>query len=770
VPADTSSASPEQSAASSSATASGHELVVVANRLPVDARTLPDGATEWVTSPGGLVTAMESVMRTVDSGAWVGWGGSAGYAPEPFEADGMHLYPVRLEQEDIERYYEGFSNATLWPLYHDVIVDPEFHRGWWDSYVSANRRFARSAAEVTEPGGTVWVHDYQLQLVPQMIRASRTDVRIGFFNHIPFPPVELFSQLPKRNQILRGLLGADVVGFQRESDALNFVAAVRKLLGYHVDGQTISVPGLGSAPTREVVAHTFPISIDSAAVSALTEDPDVRERAQQLRQDLGNPKRIVLGVDRLDYTKGIRHRLKAWGELLRDESVDPHEVVMIQIATPSRERVEAYRQLRDEVELTVGRINGDYAPIGRPAVSYQHRTFDRRDMTAMYMAADVVLVTALRDGMNLVAKEYVASRPDLRGVLVLSEFAGAADELRASVRVNPHDIDELKSAILRALAMPEEEQEDAMVSLRHQVVEHDVQAWAHSFLEELEQVGRPVEEPTAPIRLRGDEPSSPEQLAAELETFASIPRILVASDFDGVLAPIVADRDAVEPDAAALGLLHELSDMPGVSVALVSGRALADLDAHASMPSSVVLVGSHGAEVGALPPWMHAEVLDSGSMTMTPEKEQLLEAITRNLRRIASQHPGAEVETKPAAAVLHTRNARGRGSSNATEAALEYAVSLPDVTVTPGKEVVEFSVIDTSKGDALEALARASAADAWLYLGDDVTDESVFARLGDDDMGVKVGGGDTSATHRITGTDDARHLLEKLVRARRELG
>src|SRR5699024_7018688 len=278
--------------------------------------------------------------------------------------------------------------------------------------------------------------------------------------------------------------------------------------------------------------------------------------------------------------------------------------------------------------------------------------------------------TALRDGMYLVAKEYVASRPDLRGVLVLSEFAGAADELRASVRVNPHDIDELKSAILRALAMPEEEQEDAMVSLRHQVVEHDVQAWAHSFLEELEQVGRPVEEPTAPIRLRGDEPSSPEQLAAELETFASIPRILVASDFDGVLAPIVADRDAVEPDAAALGLLHELSDMPGVSVALVSGRALADLDApasmprsvvlvasdfdgvlapvvadragvepdaaalgllhelsdmpgvsvalvsgralagldaHASMPSSVVLVGSHGAEVGALPPWMHAE-------------------------------------------------------------------------------------------------------------------------------------------------------------------
>lgn len=309
-----------------------------------------------------------------------------------------------------------------------------------------------------------------------------------------------------------------------------------------------------------------------------------------------------------------------------------------------------------------------------------------------------------------------------------------------------------------------------MVSLRHQVIEHDVQAWAHSFLGELEQAGRPAEEPSAVIRLRGDDPTSPERLAADLDTFAQIPRILVATDFDGVLAPIVSDRDAVQPDAAALTALRELADMPGVSVALVSGRALADLDGHARMPSSVVLVGSHGAEVGALPPWMHAEVLDSAALTMTPEKEQLLEAITRNLGRIASQHPGAEVETKPSAAVLHTRNARGRGSSNATEAALEYALSLPDVTVTPGKEVVEFSVVHSSKGAAIEALARASAADAWLYLGDDVTDESVFAQLGDDDLGIKVGGGDTGAQHRIADSEAVRTLLETLVSARGEMG
>ncbi|APX32303.1 trehalose-phosphatase [Brachybacterium sp. P6-10-X1] len=746
----------------------GHDLVVVANRLPVDSRTLPDGATEWVTSPGGLVTAMESVMHTVDSGAWVGWAGSPGQEPDPFDADGMSLYPVRLDQEDIERYYEGFSNATLWPLYHDVIVDPEFHRAWWDSYVTANRRFARTAAPVASEGGTIWIHDYQLQLVPRLIREQRADVRIGFFNHIPFPSVELFSQLPKRNQMLRGLLGADLIGFQRESDTQNFLAAVRKLLGYHVDGQTISVPGLGAAPVREVVAQTFPISIDSSKVSALTEDEEVRQRAEQLRQDLGHPRKIVLGVDRLDYTKGIRHRLKAWGELLGDGSVDPHETVMIQVATPSRERVEAYRQLRDEVELTVGRINGDHAPIGRPAVSYQHRSFDRRDMTALFMAADVVLVTALRDGMNLVAKEYVASRPDLHGVLVLSEFAGAADELRAAVMVNPHDIDELKAAILRAMAMPAEEQEEAMRSLRHQVMENDVQAWAHSFLQRLEHSGASVREPKPMVRLTGEDATDPAALDTALDAFSATPRILVASDFDGVLAPIVADRDAVHPDPAALAALRDLSEMPGVATALISGRALGDLDSHARMPSSVVLVGSHGAEVGALPPWMQAEVLDSAALSMTPEKDELLASITENLRQIARAHPGVEVETKPSAAVLHTRNARGRGGHNATESALEYAVTLPEVTVTPGKEVVEFSVVHTSKGTAIETLARASAADAWLYLGDDVTDESVFGRLGEADVGVKVGGGDTAANHRIAGTENVAAVLTRLADLRRE--
>src|SRR5690606_21322192 len=258
-------------------------------------------------------------------------------------------------------------------------------------------------------------------------------------------------------------------------------------------------------------------------------------------------------------------------------------------------------------------------------------------------------------------------------------------------------IDELKAAILKALAMPAEEQEEAMRSLRHQVMENDVQTWAHDFLDHLEHSGVEARTAAAEVRLRGEESSDPAAVDEALHAFADVPRLLIATDFDGVLAPIVEDRDAVQPDAEALAALRDLAELPGVAVALVSGRALDDLDSHTRMPSSVVLVGSHGAEVGALPPWMQAEVLDRSSLTMTPEKEELLATITAELRRISRAHPGTEVETKPTAAVLHTRNASGRGSHNATESALEYATSLPDVTVTPGKEVVEFAVVHTSK-------------------------------------------------------------------------
>ena len=465
-----------------------YALIVVSNRLPVDASVDDDGEVTWSRSPGGLVSALEPIMRAAD-GAWVGWPGTADLQLDPFDVDDIRIVPVALSADEIEGYYEGFSNDTLWPLYHDVISAPTFHRHWWDSYVAVNRRFAERAAQIAADGATVWVHDYQLQLVPRMLRQLRPDLVIGFFDHIPFPPYGIFAQLPWRAQIIDGLLGADVIGFQRVADAGNFTRAVRRLGKHPTRGAEIDVTD-ADGTRRRVLAKAFPISIDAADFESLARSPKVQRRAREIREGLGDPKTVLLGVDRLDYTKGIGHRLKAYGELLAQGDLTAGEVVLVQVASPSSERVAAYMQLRDEIELTVGRINGDHSTVGAVAISYLHQGFPREEMAALYVAADVMLVTALRDGMNLVAKEYVASRFDEDGVLVLSEFTGAADELGRALLVNPHDIEGVKEAILQAVQMPKRSRSSRMRALRKRVAERDVAAWSADFLGALEAVER----------------------------------------------------------------------------------------------------------------------------------------------------------------------------------------------------------------------------------------------------------------------------------------
>jgi len=458
----------------------GYDFVVVANRLPVDVTVDDDGGTTWTRSPGGLVTALNPVMAAA-SGAWVGWGGAPDHDLEPFEVDGTELIPVSLSAEDVEKFYEGFSNDTLWPLYHDVISPPTFHRHWWEAYQRVNRRFAEAAARHAAKGATVWVHDYQLQLVPKLLRELRPDVRIGYFHHIPWPPLELFIQLPWRKQVVEGLLGADLIGFQRAGDASNFVRVVRRLTGLTTRGQVITLSKHGKVD-RHVRAAAFPISIDSGAFDELARTAEVQARAKQIRAELGDPEVLLLGVDRLDYTKGIRHRIKAYGELLHDGRLSATSTTLVQVASPSRENVDAYAQLRDEVEQLVGRINGDYGQVGHAPVQYLHQSFPMEEMAALYLAADVMLVTALRDGMNLVAKEYVAARSDDRGALVLSEFTGAADELTGAILVNPHDIDGMKDAITYAVHIDDREARKRMRRLRRRVLGHDVEAWSQEFL------------------------------------------------------------------------------------------------------------------------------------------------------------------------------------------------------------------------------------------------------------------------------------------------
>lgn len=467
------------------------DFVVVANRLPVDRELLPDGSTAWKRSPGGLVTALEPLLRR-RRGAWVGWPGvvdeDVDHEDEPIVQEDLELRPVKLSADDVAEYYEGFSNATLWPLYHDVIVKPLYHREWWDRYVVVNRRFAEATSRVAARGATVWVQDYQLQLVPAMLREMRPDLTIGFFLHIPFPPVELFMQMPWRTEIVEGLLGADLVGFHLPGGAQNFLFLSRRLIGANTTRGAVGVRsryGEVELESRVVRVGAFPISIDSSALDQTARHRDIRRRAKEIRAELGNPRKVLLGVDRLDYTKGIDVRLKAFSELLAEGRAKRDDTVLIQLATPSRERVDSYQQLRNDIERQVGHINGEYGEVGHPMVHYLHRPVPRDELIAFFVAADVMLVTPLRDGMNLVAKEYVACRSDLGGALVLSEFTGAAAELRQAYLVNPHDLEGVKDAIEAALNQPVEEGRRRMRSLRRQVLAHDVDRWARSFLDAL---------------------------------------------------------------------------------------------------------------------------------------------------------------------------------------------------------------------------------------------------------------------------------------------
>lgn len=464
-------------------------LIVVANRLPatrVGGRReirhaggpgAAGGESGWVRSPGGLVAAMQPVL--VDrGGVWIGWDGGSGAPPRPARVEGIDLRAVGLSRSEIATFYHGFCNTTLWPLYHDAIMNPEFHRSWWDPYVEVNKRFAAATARACRKNSVVWVHDYQLQMAPRFIRERKPRVRVGFFLHIPFPPDELFAWLPWRSAILRGLLGSDVIGFQTQASADNFVRVAKRYAGAEGTERELEFE------KRTVRVKVSPISIPTDEFEELAQSVKVRRRAAEIKRQLAGRK-ILLGVDRLDYTKGIPLRLCAFEELLKERKLAADKVVMVQIAVPSREAVPGYEETRQEVERAVGRINGEYSQPGKVAVHYFRRSLDREELAAYYLAAEVMLVTPLRDGMNLVAKEYVASRIENSGALVLSEFAGAARELRRALLVNPRDLETLKKTILHAVAMNKEEQRMRMAMLRSNVRRHDVHDWSREFLEAL---------------------------------------------------------------------------------------------------------------------------------------------------------------------------------------------------------------------------------------------------------------------------------------------
>lgn len=757
--------------------ADGASFVVIANRLPVD-RDTSVNPPAWKTSPGGLVTALEPVMAR-NNGAWIGWAGQPDEHIEPFDKDGMHLVPVTLTKQDVTTYYEGFSNATLWPLCHDVIVPPEYHRTWWDAYRSVNARFALTASRVAGAEATVWVHDYQLFMVPLLLRSLRPDLKIGFFNHIPFPPWELFSQLPWRKEILAGIQGADLIGFQRPTDAANFRSAVRVLFGTSTRGDELTVPShddLG-VPAHMAVARHFPISVDTAALQEQATNPDIVARAKSIREDLGNPDILMVGVDRMDYTKGIRHRIKAFEELLKDKKLDPESVTLVQVATPSRERLEQYQQIRHDVELAVGRINGEFSGLGNQVVHYLHHSYPRNEMTALFLAADVCLVTALRDGMNLVAKEYVACRPDNTGALVLSEFTGAADQLTQAILVNPHDIDALKDGILRACNMPVKEQRRRMRLMRKRLERETVLAWSQGFLDALAQV-------------TSDRPTPlPHDLETALAHVAGSQTLAVALDFDGVVAPLVDDPTRSVPLAGTVAEVAALMGLDRTRVALVSGRNLAGLRAVYKAPAGTYMYGSHGAETARVP--AGNTQLRVQPPALSDDETRLLDQLDERAAQLEEEfaETGFWIERKPLGRGFHSRTVNSADKQRVEEAIDALIAQFPQARVVRGHDITELAVRKVTKGDAVtELLSTLNSTDSTdatgitdstgstdstgiIYIGDDVTDEDAFAALADvpSAVTVKVGAGTTRASYRVDTPADVTHVLFSLRVARQRI-
>ncbi|WP_157430174.1 trehalose-6-phosphate synthase [Actinomadura oligospora] len=455
-------------------------LVMVTHRLPVGDTADASGAPAWHDGPASLGGALARTMRE-HGGVWVGWdgGGVAGRVSGSPTGDEVRTRAVALPDTDETALALDFADGVLRPLYYDLATQPTFGERSWTAHVRLNERYARAAAAAAAEGAVVWVQDYELQLVPAILRRLRPDLRIGFFLHAPFPPAELFVRLPWREQILRGLLGADLVGFQRPRAVTEFNRLCRRLLGVRVYADQIPYNG------RVVSVGAFAGAVDAAGLAALAARPEVRRQAARLRARLRQPRRLLLGVDGLDEIWGVGRRLVAFGGLGEDQD----DAVLVQITEPRRDRAERHRRARAEIERLVGRVNGESARLTSPSVHYLHRAVDRDQLAALYLAADVMTVTPMHDVAGLLAKEYVAARADLGGAVVLSEFAGVADDLDGAFVVNPHDTARLRRTLAEAMAAPQHELRDRMRRMRAAVTRHDSTHWAASFLRALT-VGR----------------------------------------------------------------------------------------------------------------------------------------------------------------------------------------------------------------------------------------------------------------------------------------
>jgi trehalose 6-phosphate synthase/phosphatase len=716
-------------------------MIIVSNRLPVSISTAAGGH-RLVSSSGGLATALKEVHEQGDS-RWVGWlGESTKLSAEAVEhlqqqAREQRLTCVSLSASEVALYYDGYSNGVLWPLFHYLLDKVHLDASHeWRAYVQVNQRFADAIAAVMAPNDTVWIHDYQLALVPAMLRRKVPAARIGFFLHIPWPSSDVFRILPSRAEVLEGLLGADLIGFQTESYRQNFYQSASEVLGIDFAAESLSWD------ERRVRVGVYPIGIDIARFTVSS--PEVDTMVADMRAKTAG-KKIVLGVDRLDYTKGVPRRLLAIARLLEREPRLRERLHYVQLAVPTREKVDAYAELRRTVNELVSRINSHHGSVTSSPVQLLYRSVPHDQLLAMYRSADVMLVTPLRDGMNLVAKEYVAARVDGCGVLVLSEFAGAAWELQTALTVNPYDVVAFSSSIAQAMFMPEEEQRARMKKLRSAVGEQPVQKWADDFLRDLREA--------TPGQLAVTSMAS--EVDDALLRLRQAPHRTLLLDYDGTLTPIVEMPSLATPSRSLLRLMSALAASGNTQVHVVTGRSQESIEPW----------------LGSLPIWLHVEhglrsrMPDGTWLSPSYERPDRLDLAIAIMQKVAARTRGTMVEPKIASAAFHYRRANAYVAHDALSALrTELTEALgPEVELLEGHKVLEVRLRAVNKSAAVKlALAHAPADTIALAIGDDRTDEDMFAALPETAISIRLGKGPSVAKLRFESPAQVHDFLYQL--------
>jgi trehalose 6-phosphate synthase/phosphatase len=729
--------------------AAGHErtLINVSNRLPI---TVSDD--KITKSSGGLVAALEGLSEKDLALKWIGWPGGDIPTERQDEIartlqDEHGCSPVFLSSGQVEAFYEGFSNSSLWPLLHYMPSRFRYLPAWAESYREVNRRFCEAVLSVATDGDLVWVHDYQLMLLPAMLRERMPSLKIGFFLHTPFPSFEVFRCHPCRRELVTGLLGADLLGFHTFGYLRHFRSSVLRLLGLEAEMMRIRHDG------RETRLGVYPIGINASKFQEELESQPFKEQlAKTLETHEGME--VVMSVERLDYTKGLLHRLDAI-DLFLSRAADKERVKFIMISVPSRENVDEYRELREEVEWKVGRINGKYATLNDSPIRFIHGSVNFTELCALYAVADVGLVTPLIDGMNLVAKEYIAcQRPEDAGVLVLSEFAGAAEELFNALIVNPYDTQALANAIEQGLAMSPAERRGRMALMRERVLQFDATAWARAFLDDLRRRCR--EEKPGEADARDDLSTAQKRIARAIRSGRKVAFFL---DYDGTLREIVRDPSEAAPTPEVRRTLDALRRVKHADVTIISGRTAEDLERFVG-DYPFGLIAEHGAALRR-PHERHWEQLDRN--TDYSWKDELL----RVLRLYERSTPGSFVEIKRTSLVWHYRRSDpefGEWKAKHLTEELALLTANEPLHIRHGKKIVEISPTQINKGAAVTRILESEGDhDLVIVAGDDQTDLSMYRLSLEKMISINVGDEAVDAQYRVPNPAALRRFLQEAV-------